>query len=207
MKAPCSTGGFFCGLKCRLTVHSDGYLYRRFTVETTMSHTRIVFLILPRVHMLDLAGPMQVFQEAIDQGGDISLEYCSTKSELKASSELNINNLKHYSKINFQEGDYLIIPVAEVSYLVSKKVTSDKELLDWTLNAHTAGAWVCSVCTGAFFLAAAGLLNGRKCTTHWKRTTELKNRYPAIKLQEDILFTEHERIYTSAGVTAGIVHC
>jgi transcriptional regulator GlxA family with amidase domain len=169
-----------------------------------MSHTRIVFLILPRVHMLDLAGPMQVFQEAIDQGADISLEYCSTESELNASSELNINNLQYYSKINFQEGDYLIIPGAEVSYLVSKKVTSDKELLDWTLNAHTTGAWVCSVCTGAFFLAAAGLLNGRKCTTHWKRTTELKTRYPAIKLQEDILFTEHDRIYTSAGVTAGI---
>jgi transcriptional regulator GlxA family with amidase domain len=53
-------------------------------------------------------------------------------------------------------------------------------------------------------LAQAGLLNGRKCTTHWKRTSELQNTFPAIRLVENILFTEDERIFTSAGVTAGI---
>lgn len=169
-----------------------------------MTHTRIVFLILPRVHMLDLAGPMQVFQEAMEQGAEISLEYCSVDSELKASSELNISNLQHYGKVKLRAGDYLIIPGSEVSYLISKKITSDKNLAQWTQEGYSAGAILCSVCTGAFFLAATGLLNGRKCTTHWKRTAELKMRYPAVNLQEDILFAEDERIYTSAGVTAGI---
>jgi transcriptional regulator GlxA family with amidase domain len=169
-----------------------------------MAHTRIVFLILPRVHMLDLAGPMQVFQEAMEQGAEISLEYCSINSELKTSSELKINELIHYSEVEFRHGDYLIVPGSEVSYLVSEELARNKHLAQWTREAHSAGAIVCSVCTGAFYLATTGLLNGRKCTTHWKRTTELKMRYPAIDLQEDILFTEDDRIYTSAGVTAGI---
>ena len=169
-----------------------------------MSHTRIVFLILPRVHMLDLAGPMQVFQEAMEQGAEISLEYYSIDRELTASSELNISALKHYSKIKLRNGDYLIIPGSEVSYLVSKKITTDKDLAQWIQEGYSAGATLCSVCTGAFFLAATGLLNGRKCTTHWKRTAELKMRYPAIHLQEDILFKKDYRVYTSAGVTAGI---
>ncbi|MEQ1677368.1 MAG: AraC family transcriptional regulator, partial [Chitinophagaceae bacterium] len=62
----------------------------------------------------------------------------------------------------------------------------------------------CSICTGAFFLAMTGLLDDRKCTTHWKRTGQLQAKYPQIRLMENILFTEDERIYTSAGVTAGI---
>ena len=66
------------------------------------------------------------------------------------------------------------------------------------------GAFICSICTGAFFLARMGLLDGKKCTTHWKRTKELQARYPQINLVEDILFTDDNGIFTSAGVTAGI---
>lgn len=169
-----------------------------------MKQTRIIFLVLPRVHMLDLAGPVQVFQEAQEHGAEISLEYCSVQHEVSSSSELIINNLQQFSKVNFRDGDYLFIAGAEVSYLISKEARSQKELMHWLQQAHQSGAIICSVCTGAFLLGEANLLNGRKCTTHWKRTAELQARYPKAKVEEDILFTEDDRILTSAGVTAGV---
>ncbi len=169
-----------------------------------MAHTKIVFLVLPRVHLLDLAGPVQVFQEAMDYGADLSLEFCSCQEDLTASAEFPLGTLKNYKEVELNEGDYLFVPGAEVSFLMSKTMTSNLDLNNWVTEAHSNGVHVCSICVGAFFLASTGLLNGRKCTTHWKRTAELKERYPAIHLTEDILFVEEDRIYTSAGVTAGV---
>jgi len=169
-----------------------------------MPHTKIVFLVLPQMHLLDLAGPDQVFHEALEYGADLSIEYCSFGENLQTSSEFPLGRLKYFSKITFQAGDYLIIPGASVEFLVSKRMAAEKEVIKWVSSKHSAGVNICSICTGAFFLALTGLLNGRKCTTHWKRTAELKRRFPSIILMEDILFTEDEGIYTSAGVTAGI---
>jgi transcriptional regulator GlxA family with amidase domain len=169
-----------------------------------MTHTKIVFLVLPRVHLLDLAGAVQVFHEAMDYNTDISIEYCSIDEDLTASAEFPLGKLKNFNKVKMQTGDYLFIPGAEVDFLMSKRMAAQKELIQWTRNAHAGGVNVCSVCTGAFFLGIAGLLNGRKCTTHWKRTAELKRRFPAINLMEDVLFTEDDGIFTSAGVTAGV---
>ncbi|MFD2570533.1 GlxA family transcriptional regulator [Spirosoma soli] len=66
------------------------------------------------------------------------------------------------------------------------------------------GVYLCSICTGAFMLAQAGLLDGRKCTTHWKRLDELQTTYPHLLAQHDRLFVKDGNVYTSAGVTAGI---
>lgn len=169
-----------------------------------MKPTKIVFLVLPHVHLIDLAGALQVFHEAIDYGADLSLEYCSSGEPVTTSSLIPLGTLKHFSEVSLQPGDYLFVPGCTVDYLLSKEIAHDKPLMHWVRHSHAAGATICSVCTGAFFLAQTGLLNGRKCTTHWKRTAQLKNLFPAIDLVEDILFTEDERIYTSAGVTAGI---
>lgn len=169
-----------------------------------MNNTRIVFLVLPRVHMLDLAGPLQVFQEAQEHGAKILIEFCSIQGEIKSSINLNINNLINIDRVNFLPGDYLFIPGAEVSYLTSHDLKSQLELKRWIRSAHESGAIICSVCTGAFLLAEAGILNGLKCTTHWKRTAELQQLYPSAKVVDDILFTEENRVMTSAGVTAGV---
>jgi transcriptional regulator GlxA family with amidase domain len=154
--------------------------------------------------LLDLAGADQVFHEAIDFGVEIELEYCSMSENVKTSAGLPFGKLKHYSNVKIQPGDFLFIPGAEVSFLLSKKMESEKELVKWVRDGYERGCTICSICTGAFFLGMTGLLDGRKCTTHWKRTAELKKKYPAINLAENILFTEDNRIYTSAGVTAGI---
>jgi transcriptional regulator GlxA family with amidase domain len=120
------------------------------------------------------------------------------------SSEFPLGRLKNFREVSLQAGDYLVIPGSSVDFLISKQMAAEKELIRWVNSAHVKGVNICSICTGAFFLALTGLLNGRKCTTHWKRTAELKRRFPAVNLMEDILFTEDDRIYTSAGVTAGI---
>jgi transcriptional regulator GlxA family with amidase domain len=176
----------------------------RFVYVNHMKNTRIVFLILPHTHLLDLAGPDQVFHEAIGFGAEITVAYCSIEKSVATSSQLNIAQLVHFSKTTIRKGDYVFIPGTDVRFLTGKIIPDEKELKQWLTEGYKKGAFICSICTGAFLLARIGLLNGRKCTTHWKRTQELKKRYPAINLVEDILFTEDERIYTSAGVTAGI---
>lgn len=70
--------------------------------------------------------------------------------------------------------------------------------------AHERGAMVMSVCSGAFALAAAGLLDGRRCTTHWTYTDLFARRYPRALLEPDVLYVEDDNIFTSAGTAAGI---
>jgi AraC family transcriptional activator FtrA len=71
-------------------------------------------------------------------------------------------------------------------------------------RAHERGAWVMSVCTGAFALGAAGLLDGRRCTTHWLHTEELARRHPAAKVDPDVLYVQDGKILTSAGTAASV---
>lgn len=73
--------------------------------------------------------------------------------------------------------------------------------------AHARGAMVMSVCSGAFMLGAAGLLDGRRCTTHWRLSAELAAAYPAACLEPDVLYVEDDGVFTSAGTAAGIDLC
>lgn len=71
-------------------------------------------------------------------------------------------------------------------------------------DAVDGGARVLSVCAGAFVLAEAGLLDGRRCTTHWRMSDELAARYPAAKVDRDVLYVDEDPVFTSAGTAAGI---
>jgi transcriptional regulator GlxA family with amidase domain len=81
------------------------------------------------------------------------------------------------------------------------------EVLDALRQAAARGATMLSVCSGAFVLAAAGLLDGRRCTTHWQHVQELAQRYPDAKLDPDVLFVDEGDLITSAGTAAGIDAC
>ena len=81
------------------------------------------------------------------------------------------------------------------------------ELLDALRDAVARGARVTSVCTGAFVLAAAGLLDGRRATTHWRHAAELARRYPAIDVDPNVLYIDDGLVLTSAGTAAGIDLC
>jgi transcriptional regulator GlxA family with amidase domain len=78
------------------------------------------------------------------------------------------------------------------------------EALDALCRAAERGAWVMSVCTGAFALGAAGLLDDRRCTTHWRHTDELARRFPAAKVDPNVLYVADDNILTSAGTAASI---
>ena len=86
--------------------------------------------------------------------------------------------------------------------------TLDREppaaVIDALRRAHERGAWVMSVCTGAFALGAAGLLDDRRCTTHWLHTDELAARYPAAKVDPGVLYVQDGKILTSAGTAASV---
>ncbi|WP_412074955.1 helix-turn-helix domain-containing protein [Streptomyces xanthophaeus] len=81
------------------------------------------------------------------------------------------------------------------------------ELVDAVRAAHEAGARVASLCTGAFVLAAAGLLDGRRATTHWAHTSDLAARYPRVEVDPDVLYVDNGSVLTSAGKAAAMDLC
>ena len=81
------------------------------------------------------------------------------------------------------------------------------DLLAALRRAVERGARVLSVCSGAFILGEAGLLDGRRCTTHWRHAAELARRYPAAKVDPDVLYVDDDPVITSAGTAAGIDAC
>ncbi|WP_138906628.1 helix-turn-helix domain-containing protein [Streptomyces chryseus] len=85
--------------------------------------------------------------------------------------------------------------------------TYPEPLLDALRRAVERGARVLSVCSGAFVLGAAGLLDGRRCTTHWRHSAELARRHPRAKVEPDVLYVDEGPVITSAGTAAGIDAC
>lgn len=94
--------------------------------------------------------------------------------------------------------------VAVVPYNYRADEEPAPEVLGALRRAHERGAWVMSVCTGAFALGAAGLLDGRRCTTHWLHTDELARLYPAAKVDPDVLYVQDGKILSSAGTAASV---
>src|SRR4051794_32913999 len=81
------------------------------------------------------------------------------------------------------------------------------ELVQALRSAHERGARIVSICSGALALAQAGLLDGRRATTHWRYATVLRERFPLVQVDPDVLYTEDDGVFTSAGSAAGIDLC
>jgi len=104
------------------------------------------------------------------------------------------------------EGDLSVAADADLIAVPAHPLagTVDERYLDVIRNAAARGAWVLSVCSGAFVLAQAGILDGRRATTHWMYTDELARRHPEIDVDPDVLFVHDGTIVTSAGTASGI---
>ncbi len=169
---------------------------------------KAVFVVPPRVHLLDITGPAHIFYEAACQGADVGLVFCSIfkdQQEAVSSSELAFARLTPYNEVEIGPGDLIFVPGLETSLLLGDSFLKEaRPFLDWLVTQHKRGAMVCSVCTGAFLLAESGLLNGKSCTTHWEFTERFNKRYPAVSLAANRLFVEEGSIFSSAGVTSGI---
>ncbi|WP_328583470.1 GlxA family transcriptional regulator [Streptomyces sp. NBC_00370] len=108
-----------------------------------------------------------------------------------------------YGLDRLEEADLIAVP-AGASYAVRDY---PQELLDALRRAVDRGAWVLSVCSGVFVLGAAGLLDGRRCVSHWSHTELLSRTFPQAKVEQDGLYVEDGRVITSAGTAAGIDAC
>ncbi|MER6024464.1 helix-turn-helix domain-containing protein [Streptomyces sp. NPDC001851] len=108
-----------------------------------------------------------------------------------------------YGLERLDEADLITVPAGE-TYAVREY---PEELLDALRRAVRRGARVLSVCSGVFLLAAAGLLDGRRCAVHWHHAEQLARRYPAIAVEPDMLYVDEDPVITSAGTAAGIDAC
>ena len=154
---------------------------------------------------MDLAGPDMVIYEAIGFGGDWEIEYCTYAPALATSAGLPLGNVKHFSTVEMRSGDYLMVPGADVHFMMNSiEFKAQTALFEWIRQQYAKKVTVCSICTGAYVLALSGLLDGKNCTTHWKRTKEMQAFFPRINVVENVLFTEQDGLFTSAGVASGI---
>jgi transcriptional regulator GlxA family with amidase domain len=161
---------------------------------------RIFFYISNHIHILDLAGPVQVFYESGEYGIPYEVMYISDEKEKEFSAGLRVDKLVHFSEVSLVKDDILIIP----GFSIKSNTQMNAGFIKWLRDAHARQTTICSICTGIFALAKANLLNGVECTTHWKYTDTLQKQFPALKVQKNRLFIKSGNIYTSAGITTGI---
>jgi transcriptional regulator GlxA family with amidase domain len=102
---------------------------------------------------------------------------------------------KQISAIN--KTDLVIVPSLNHNY--QQAIKANGEVIDWIGRQYRDGACIASICTGAYLLAASGLLDGKSCSTHWSAANQLKQMYPKINLQTDQLITDEQGIYTNGG--------
>ncbi|WP_046246648.1 GlxA family transcriptional regulator [Hymenobacter terrenus] len=166
---------------------------------------QIIFTVPPFVQVLDLTGPLQVFYEAADYGVTYRLTYCSYQGDVTSATGLGFTQLLPFERVTAEPGDLVFVPGLDHQYVQSAAFRAEGQaFFAWLRELDARGVRLCAVCTGAFLLAEAGLLDGRKCTTHWKRLNEFQATYPTVLAQRDTLFVQDGTIYTSAGITAGI---
>lgn len=159
---------------------------------------RVVFVLLPHVHLLDLAGPAQVFYEAAEFGAPYQVVFVGARSQVVSSPGLVLARIGRLPEP--RATDLVIVPGLDSTRLVG----CARQVGGWLRDAHAAGARIASVCSGAFALGEAGLLDGRTCTTHWKVIDRLQRDFPAARVLDNRLFVSDGQVVTSAGVASGI---
>jgi transcriptional regulator GlxA family with amidase domain len=160
---------------------------------------RVVIVVYDGVKLLDVAGPAEVFLEANRLGADYHVALVSpTGADVVTSIGIGLT-------VALAPGDVAAVDTLLVSGGdIYPRTVVARDLSDAVRELASRSARVASICTGAFILAAAGHLSGKRATTHWKVAETLAERHPDIKVDPDAIYTRDGTTYTSAGVTAGI---
>jgi transcriptional regulator GlxA family with amidase domain len=165
---------------------------------------RIAVLAVENVVVLDLGMPTQAFGTSLDEAGmpRYRVEVCSvdgrpvmTSAGFSAAVEHDISLL--------EQADTVIVPGGT---WISSWGFRDERIGVALRAAKARGARIMSICTGAFVLAAAGILDGHRATTHWRYADTFRELFPAVELDRDVLFVD-DGVLTSAGVAAGLDLC
>jgi len=163
---------------------------------------RVVVLVLPEVNLLDLAGPVQVFDAASQRGGFYRLEYVSAQPEVASAQGLRLAGLGPLPEMT--PGDLVLVPGPRLYPPGPDRPLVPDAAVEWLRDGAARGARFASVCTGAAALGEAGLLDGRRCTTHWSLTELMRQRYPSARVQDSVLYVHDGPVSTSAGFSTGI---
>lgn len=168
--------------------------------RTTSGQRRVVILVYDGVKLLDVSGPAEVFAEANRLGGASYHVGLVSASGEDVVTSVGIKLVVDLSPGDVTDADTLLVAGGDIF----PRTPVPRDLSDATTDLAARSRRVASICTGAFILAAAGRLDGKRATTHWKAADKLAARYPGIAVEPDSIYTRDGTTYTSAGVTAGI---
>jgi transcriptional regulator GlxA family with amidase domain len=174
---------------------------------------RVAVVVADRVKSLELAIPGQVFGTAHSQdkapgavfGAPLyEVLMCGERSDLvvcgRGGVELYRMTASH-DLTDAMTADTLVVPGTRTD------ITPSAEVIDVIRQAHERGARIASICCGAYVLAAAGLLDGRRATTHWTSAGDFARRFPLVEVDPSVLFVDHGDVLTSAGAATGLDLC
>jgi transcriptional regulator GlxA family with amidase domain len=162
---------------------------------------RVVIAAFPRVQTLDVHGPAEVFTTAtqLNKGDGYAVEVVATRAGPLPTSSVALYPDRTIDRCRGPI-DTLVVAGGRGVHDAGR----DEQLVAWVKGAAKRSRRVTSVCTGAFLLAQAGLLEGRRATTHWASCDELARRHPGVEVEPDPIFVRDGNLITSAGVTAGM---
>lgn len=167
----------------------------------------IVILASPNSTLLTIAGPLEIFTRAIIMNKEdvTSFSYrthvvsIDGKKEIETSSGISIIAEGGYQNIDFPIDTLIVSGLPNLTdYSVPPKV------LQWVKEQSLVVRRICSICWGAFILAEAGILDGKRATTHWQRCDRLAKNYPSINVEVAPYYVKDGNIYTSAGISSGM---
>lgn len=156
-----------------------------------------MFAAVSPVQILDLTGPFEIFART----GEYRVEVATAAADgcVRSSCGLTIAGAIPYDRIRAPI-DTLLVPGGDGA----EEIDCDQRFLRWLASAGSRARRAGSICTGAFLLAACGLLDGRRAVTHWGWCTKLAKQFPKVRVEQDPIFIKDGSLYTSAGVTAGL---
>lgn len=167
---------------------------------------QIVFLLFPQTHLMDLAGPAQVFYEAVSLGSlPLQIRFVSARESIRSEQGLLFSDLLPATSLALKKGDLICVPGIDFRSFTEGILNQDIETCGhWLIQQHRRGVSVASICSGALILGKMQLLNGVKCTTHWKCFSYAEEKFPRAQWQRNRLYVFDQNIFTSAGMSAGI---
>lgn len=178
----------------------------RIAAEPMSQPRALVFLAYPQMGLLDLTGAQTVFWAATKAMAERGLpgyrmHTASLDGGLMPTAEglvVATSSLREFDDVSV---DTLIVPGAPD---IRQAMIDCVELVDWLRAASTKARRTASVCSGTFLMAQAGLLDGRRAATHWAMCEMLKSGFPLVEVDLDAIFIQQDKVWTSAGVSAGI---
>lgn len=173
-------------------------------LEIMNKKRRVYLLVLPRVHLLDLAAPAQIFAHpSLEE--NIELRYISPQPELQSKQGLHLANLEPLPE-RLDADDWLLL--IGTSQLNKHLHEADYQMaIQWLNSVKYQFGLLAGICSGSLLAAKAGVLDGKRCTTHHDLTASLCQIAPDALVQEDCIFVTDGNIWTSAGITTGLDLC